>query len=217
MHRSVFFLAILMGTIFSAQVPEEIPLEPPANTPNLAPAIDADEVPEAEAGPAATVDKPPAAAIEAPAVVEPGELVAPTVVEPPTAEVVAPPVTAVEERPSVDGNKQDDALRLGSPARTAAESVPVPRYERSLADRVVPRNSDRWDRVRFNAEKRAARRRYRIAAMKLLNHSKIRPAVGATPSTSRYTTRRRWQRVDTSAYWETLAGTAEGSVDGQDQ
>ncbi|MAV33980.1 MAG: hypothetical protein CMJ59_00850 [Planctomycetaceae bacterium] len=217
MHRSVFFLAILMGTIFSAQVPEEIPLEPPANTPNVAPAIDADEVPEADAGPAATVDKPPADAIDAPAVAEPGELVAPTVVEPPTAEVVTPPVTAVEEQPSVDDTKQADALRLGSPARPAAESVPVPRYERSLADRVVPRNSDRWDRVRFNAEKRAARRRYRIAAMKLLNHSKIRPAVGATPSTSRYTTRRRWQRVDTSAYWETLAGTAEGSVDGQDQ
>ncbi|MCH2399459.1 MAG: hypothetical protein MK364_10150, partial [Pirellulales bacterium] len=34
MHKLVFSLAILMGTVLVAQIPEEIPLEPPANQPN---------------------------------------------------------------------------------------------------------------------------------------------------------------------------------------
>ena len=34
MHKLVFSLAILIGTVLVAQIPEEIPLEPPANQPN---------------------------------------------------------------------------------------------------------------------------------------------------------------------------------------
>ena len=210
MHKLVFSLAVLMGTVLVAQIPEEIPLEPPANRPNVAaetetdtaiPAVEVEALDPGKVGGSRdeTPPAPVAEAVEAVDVVQPE-----TAANDPAANDSVPLVL----RPNVKwANTPNDAndgaptpIELSGPVDTNPDLEP--RYERSLADRVVPQSNPRRDRVRLNAAKRAARRRFRIATMKWLNYSKIRPTAGATPTTSYYTPSWRSFELDTSAYWD---------------
>ena len=211
MQRSVFSLAVLMGTILSAQVREEIPLEPPANVPVATPA------PESDKAETPAVDELPAPDLESQPVADSAELTAPLVVKSADEDAATQVQSEVKELPLQEDGKQADVPSIRSPDLHFGTRTPAPRYERSLADRVVPRNNDRWDRVRLNAQKRAARRRFRIATMKWINYSKIRPVVGATPTTSIYTPRLPALRLDTSDYWDTLVDASAKSTEGQDQ
>jgi len=113
---------------------------------------------------------------------------------------------------ATDSNDNPPAtIKLPEPVDT--KPTQQPRYERSLADRVVPQTNPRRDLVRLNAARRAARRRFRIATMKWLNYSKIRPAVGATPTTSYYTPSWRAFELDTSAYWDEFGSGLPASND----
>ncbi|MEE3371812.1 MAG: hypothetical protein VX346_20945 [Planctomycetota bacterium] len=210
MHRLVFSLAVLMGTVLVAQIPEEIPLEPPANQPNevVEPVTDS-AIPDEKVEilnlgkPVNSIDeRPPVPADEKNAA---GELAEPDIPadEPVPAnpnELVLPPKAERTEIASESNGNPAGTIEL--PKQVDAKPTQESRYERSLADRVVPQSNPRRDLVRLNAARRAARRRFRIATMKWLNYSKIRPAVGATPTTSYYTPSWRAFEVDTSAYWD---------------
>ena len=126
-------------------------------------------------------------------------------------ELVLPP--KVEGAGITSDSNKDQPATIELPKSAEVKPAQGPRYERSLADRVVPQSNPRRDLVRLNAARRAARRRFRIATMKLLNYSKIRPAVGATPTTSYYTPGWRATELDTSAYWDGFGSGLPASND----
>ena len=219
MHKLVFSLAILMGTVLVAQIPGEIPLEPPANQPNeVAEADSAVSNEKAEIlDPGQAVDsideRPPVPTDEQ---VEAGDLVEPDAPADTSAlanpnELVLPP--KVEGAGITSDSNKDQPATIELPKSVEVKPAQGPRYERSLADRVAPQSNPRRDLVRLNAARRAARRRFRIATMKWFNYSKIRPAVGATPTTSYYTPGWRATELDTSAYWDGFDSSLPASND----
>ena len=219
MYKLVFSLAILMGTVLVAQVPEEIPLEPPANQPNEVAVPDAAvsnekaEILSPGQAVAPVEERPPVPTVEQ---VEVGELVEPDAPADTSGlanpnELILPPKVKGAGIASDSNNDQPETIEL--PKSVKAKPAQGPRYERSLADRVVPQSTPRRDLVRLNAARRAARRRFRIATMKWLNYSKIRPAVGATPTTSYYTPGWRATELDTSAYWDGFGSGLPASND----
>lgn len=221
MYKLVFSLAVLMGTVLAAQIPEEIPLEPPANQPNAVAetetdsAIPDEKVEILDPGEAinSTDERPPVPVV---AKVEAGELVEPAVPadEPVPAdpnELVLPP--KLERAKISSDSNNDQPATIEFPRTVDTKPAQEPRYERSLADRVAPQTNPRRDLVRLNAARRAARRRFRIATMKWLNYSKIRPAAGATPTTSYYTPSWRAFELDTSAYWDEFGSGLSPSND----